>query len=174
MENKQNRMSPIIESLQRFAAIFSQTVLIFSIAGILLAQYAPQALPYSTLFDPDGKGLPYSSVLQLAGCSIIIAIFSVILYSEYVQAKVRFLFRSILLFLGILAISTIFAVIYKWYPFRNIRSWLNFAMYFTASFATMHIFVTVKLKLEWIKYNRLLKNYKARHKDNLSHSDYAE
>ena len=171
MESKQNRMSPIIESLQRFAAIFSQVVLIFSVAGILLAQYAPQVLPYSTLFDPDGRGLPYNSVLQLAVCSIIIAIFSVILYSEYVQAKVRFLFRSILLFLGILVITSIFAVIYKWYPFRNIQSWLKFAMYFTASFAVMHIFITVKLKLEWIKYNRLLKNYKARHKDNLSNSE---
>jgi len=165
MENKQNRMSPIIESLQRFAAIFSQTVLIFSIAGILLAQYAPQVLPYSTLFDPDGKGLPYNSVLQLAGCSIIIAVFSVVLYSEYVQAKIRFFLRSLLLFLGILAITSFFAVIYKWYPFHNIRSWFKFAMYFTASFAIMHIFVTVKLKLEWIKYNRLLKNYKARHKE---------
>jgi len=171
MENKQNKMSPIIESLQRFAAIFSQMVLIFSIAGILLVRYAPQVLPYSTLFDSDGKGLPYSSVLQLAGCSIIIAVFSVVLYSEYVQAKVRFLFRSIFLFLGILIITSIFAVIYKWYPFHNIRSWLKFAMFIAASFAIMHIFVTVKLKLEWIKYNRLLKNYKARHKDNLSQSE---
>ena len=156
-------MSPIIESLQRFAAIFSQSVLIFSIAGILLAQYAPQVLHYSTLFDPDGKGLPYNSVLQLAGCSIIIAIFSVILYSEYIQAKIRFFLRSLILFLGILATTSIFAAIYKWYPFNNLRSWLKFAMYFTAGFAIMHVFVTVKLKLEWIKYNRLLKNYKARH-----------
>jgi hypothetical protein len=61
-----------------------------------LAQYAPQVLPYSTLFEPDGKGLPYSSVLQLAVCSIIIAGFSVVLYSEYVQAK--FDFFSVLFF----------------------------------------------------------------------------
>jgi hypothetical protein len=35
-------MSPIIELVHRFTGIFSQTVLVFFIAGILIARYAPQ------------------------------------------------------------------------------------------------------------------------------------
>jgi len=168
MEDKQNRTSFIVELLQRFAALFSQAVLIFSISGMLVAKskYASQTLSLSTLFAPDGKGLPYASVLQLAGCSIIIVFFSMLLFSDYFQSKISFFFRSFLLFLATLAASSVFAVIFKWYPLDNIQSWLIFLFFAAAGFALMYAFIMLKLKMEEKKYNRLLQNYKARHKDN--------
>jgi len=166
MENKQNRMSPIFELVHRFTGIFSQTVLVFAIAGILIARYASPAVYLSTLFTSDGKGLTHSGILQLAGCSIIIAAFSAVLILEYFQTKIRFFFRSFIVFLATLATTSIFAIACKWYPFSNIQSWLLFWSFITAGFVVMHGFVMIKLKLEGIKYNRLLKNYKARHKDN--------
>ena len=171
MENKQNRMSPVIELVHRFTGIFSQTVLVFAIAGILIARYAPPTVYVSTLFTPDGKGLTHNGILQLAGCSIIIAAFSAVLILEYFQTKIRFFFRSFIVFLATLATTSIFAITCRWYPFSNIRSWLLFFGFITASFVVIHIFVMIKLKLEGLKYNRLLKNYKARNKDNLSSSE---
>ena len=168
MENKQNRMSPIIELVHRFIGIFSQTVLVFSIAGILIARYAPPTVYVSTLFTPDGKGLTHSGILQLAGCSIIIASFSAVLILEYFQTKLHYFCRFFIVFLATLATTSIFAVACKWYPFSNIQSWLLFFGFITAGFVVMHSFVMIKLKLEGKKYNRLLKNYKARRKDNLA------
>jgi hypothetical protein len=171
MENKQNRMSPIIELVHRFTGVFSQTILVFSIAGILIARYAPPTVYLSTLFTLDGKGLTHNGILQLAGCSIVIAAFSAVLILEYFQTKIHYFFRSFIIFLATLTTTSIFAVACKWYPFSNIRSWLLFWGFITAGFVVMHSFVMIKLKLEGKKYNRLLKNYKARHKDNLSHSE---
>jgi len=166
MENKQNGMSLVVELVQRFTALFSQAVLVFSISGILVAKHVSYALSFSTLFAPDGKGLPYTGVFQLAGCSIIIVLFSMLLFSDHFQTKIRFFFRSLLLFLVTLVTASVFAVIFKWYPLDNILSWLVFLFFATAGFALMYVFIMIKLKLEGIKYNRLLKNYKARHNDN--------
>jgi len=168
MEDKQNRTSLMVELLQRFAALFSQAVLIFTISGILIARskYASKTIALSTLFAPDGKGLPYTSVLQLAGCSIIIVFFSMLLFSDYFQTKIPFFFRSFLLFMATLATSSIFAIIFKWYPLINIKSWLLFFLFAAAGFALMYAFIMLKLKLEGRKYNRLLQNYKARLEDN--------
>jgi len=163
MENKQNRMSPIIELVHRFTGVFTQTILVFSVIGILIAKYAPPTVYLSTLFTSDGKGLTHSGILQLAGCSIVIAAFSAVLVLEYFQTKLHYFFRSFIVFLATLATTSIFAIACKWYPFSNIQSWLLFFGFITAGFAVMHSFVMIKLKLEGIKYNRLLKNYKARH-----------
>jgi hypothetical protein len=171
MENKQNRMSPIIELVHRFTGVFSQTVIVFAIAGILIARYAPPTVYLSTLFTPDGKGLTHNGILQLAGCSIVIAAFSAVLILEFFQTKLHYFFRSFIVFLSTLATTSIFAIVCKWYPFSNIQSWLLFWGFITAGFVVMHSFVMIKLKLEGIKYNRLLKNYKARRKNNLSHSE---
>jgi len=48
----------------------------------------------SALFTIDGNGLTHNGILQLAGCSIIIAVFSAALLLEYFQTKIRFFFRS--------------------------------------------------------------------------------
>jgi hypothetical protein len=165
MEDEQDRMSPIIELVHKFTGIFSQTILAFAIVGTLIARYAPTTVYLSTLFTPDGKGLTHNGILQLAGCSIIIAAFSAVLILECFQTKIRFLFRSFISFLATLITTSIFAITCRWYPFSNIRSWLLFLSFITVSFVVIHIFVMIKLKLEGIKYNRQLKNYKARRKD---------
>jgi len=166
MENKHIGMSFIVELLQRFTALFSQAVLIFTISGMLVARsrHASKTWAISTLFAPDGKGMPYASILQQAGCSIIIVFFSMLLFSDYFQTKMHFFYRSFLLFLATLITASVFALIFKWYPLDNIQSWLVYVMFTTAGFALMYIFIMIKLKLEGIKYNRLLQNYKARHK----------
>jgi len=165
MENKHIGMSFLVELLQRFTALFSQAVLIFTVSGMLVARsrYASVTLSLSTLFAPDGRGLPYNSILQLAGCSIIIVFFSMLLFSDYFQTKISFFSRSLILFLTTLITAAIFAVIFKWYPLTNIQSWLAYVMFTAGGFALMYVFIIIKLKLEGIKYNRLLQNYKARH-----------
>jgi hypothetical protein len=76
--------------------------------------------------------------------------------------KTPFLFRGFLLLLVTLVTTSIFALVFNWFPSNDIRAWLGFVLCtigcFTVSFALM----LLKLKLEGKKDTKLLEDYKVR------------
>jgi len=116
----------------------------------------------STLFSFN-SGLQYGTILQTAGFSLIIAFFSVLLFSEHIQMKIRFLSRGFLLLLVTLLTTSIFAVIFKWFPSNNIQGWIGFVLCTIGCFVFSFTLTSLKLKLEGKKYTKLLAGYKERH-----------
>jgi len=162
MIDKKYKVALAIELARRFTVIFSLSIIAITIAGLLISVNGRDMRNVSTLFAFN-NGLQYNTILQTAGFSLIIAFFSVLLFSEYIQVKIRFLFRGFLLLLVTLFTTSIFAVIFKWFPQDNFQGWIGFALCTIFCFAVCFILTLLKLRLEGKKYNKLLLDYKARH-----------
>jgi len=116
----------------------------------------------STLFAFN-SGMQYSTILQTAGFSLIIAIISVLFFSEHIQTKINFLFRGFLLLFATLLTTSIFAVIFNWFPSENIQGWIGFVLCTIVCFVVCFALTLLKLKLEGKKYTKLLAGYKERY-----------
>jgi ABC-type multidrug transport system permease subunit len=161
MDEEMKIPSLITELLRRVGIIFLLTILVVSAAGMLVNRYDSTAGAESTLFALTG-GLTYNIIFQITGFSLIIAIFSVLLFSEYFQIKIRFLLRGLLLLLTTLGTTSVFAVLFKWFPPNSIQSWLGFIICTVICFAISFALTYLKLKLEIKKYGKLLAEYKLR------------
>jgi len=162
MIEKKYRTAFAIELAQKFTVIFSLAIIAITIAGILIGLNGEDMRDMSTLFAFN-SGLQYSTILQTAGFSLIIAIFSVLLFSEHIQTKINFLFRGFLLLFATLLTTSIFAIIFNWFPAGNIQGWIGFVLCTIVCFAVCFVLTLLKLKLEGKKYTKLLAGYKARH-----------
>jgi len=152
----------VIEFTRMFGAIFSLSIIAITIAGMFVGLYDQNMRDVSSLFA-FGNGLQYSTILQIAGFALITAIFSVLLFSEYLQTKTSFLFRGFLLLLVTLVTTSIFALIFNWFPANDIRAWLSFVLCTIGCFVVSFALTVLKLKLEGKKYTKLLEDYKVRH-----------
>jgi len=161
MIEKKYKAALAIEFTRRFTVIFSLSIIAITIAGILITLYGQDMRELSTLFLLN-SGLQYSTILQVAGFSIIISVFSVLLFSEHIQTKINFLFRGFLLLLTTLITTSIFAIIFNWFPKDNIQGWISFVLCTIACFAVSFTLTLLKLKLEGKKYAKLLADYKKR------------
>jgi len=153
----------LIDWARNFGAVFSLTIIAMSAAGMLVGLNGQDMSEVSTLFALN-RGLQYSTIMQAAGFSLIIAFFTVLLFSEHIQIKIRFLFRGFLLLLATLVTTSIFALIFKWFPKNNAHGWIGFIFSTIVCFTICFILTLLKLKLEGKKYAKLLAGYKARHK----------
>ncbi|GBU27797.1 hypothetical protein R84B8_01338 [Treponema sp. R8-4-B8] len=166
MIEKKYRSALIIEFAQRFTVIFSLAIIAITIAGMLIALNGQDMREVSTLFAFN-SGLYYGVILQIAGFSLIISFFSLLLFSEHIQTKIPFLFRGFLLLLATLVTTSIFAFIFKWFPQDNIQGWISFALCTIICFAVCFALTLLKLKLEGKKYAKLLEDYKERQNKSL-------
>ena len=161
MIEKKYRAALAIEFARRFTVIFSLSIIAITIAGMLIMLYGQDMREVSTLFILN-KGLQYNTILQVAGFSLIISFFSVLLFSEHIQTKLNFLFRGLLLLLTTLITTSIFAIIFNWFPQDNIQGGIGFVFCTIVCFAVCFALTLLKLKLEGKKYVKLLAGYKAR------------
>jgi len=163
MNKKQYRITFLIDWARNFGVIFSLAIIAMTAAGMLIKLNGRDMSELSTLFE-FSKGLLYSTIMQIAGFSFIIAFFTVLLFSEHIQIKIRFFYRGFLLLLVTLVVTSVFAFIFKWFPKNNIQGWIGFLVCTIICFTISFFLTLLKLKLEGKKYAKLLAGYKARHK----------
>ena len=167
MYKEQNGKPLVLELLNRFGSVFTLTVLLVTITGLLIARFAPDTKEISTLFVLGSTGLPYSAILQLAFCALILAAFSLLLFSERFLTKMRFIWRFFFLYLSTLLTVSIFSMVYGWFPADNPLSWITFILWLAICIAIAYVITRLKFKLENKKIHRLLEDYKERHNMNL-------
>ena len=163
MDEEFERVPFFTQILRNTAAIFTLTVLVISVAGMILTRFDPDLRETSSLFALAPLGLTYNIILQIAGGSVILAIISTFLFSEQFFYEMRFLPRIVIFLLMTLIVFTLFAVIFKWLPLNEPMSWLGFFVSTLVCFFISIGSTLVKLRLEGKKYSKLLESYKARH-----------
>jgi drug/metabolite transporter (DMT)-like permease len=165
MGEEKNGFLVIMALLRYFAVIFTMTILAISLAGILSARHAPITQEVPTLYISGGAGLYCNTILQLAGFAFILAAFVALLFSDRFFSGVHFPVRILLLLLATLVIFSIFSIIFKWFPTDDPKAWLAFVLSAVVCSAISFGLTLLKFKMEGKKYDRLLANYKARHKN---------
>ncbi|MDR0877891.1 MAG: hypothetical protein LBN21_07545 [Treponema sp.] len=162
MDKERNKTAFISDLLGSFAAIFTTAFLVLSLVVMLVTRHSPYIQDISALFAFGSAGISYSIIFQIAGFSFILAIIKVFLFSELFFVKMRFLWRTFLLFLATVLTFSIFAVIFNWFQVNEPLTWLGFFISTSVCFSVSFCLTLLKLKLEGRKYDKLLANYKAR------------
>ena len=165
MDNEKKNVSLITGYLREFANIFTLLVLSISLTGIFISFFYPETQNLSAIFALGREGLPYTAIMQSVGFALIMAFVSRILFSGYFSNKLTFMWRYFLFFLATLITTSVFSIIFKWFPVNNLRAWLIFIPVFFIFFTAAIVFSLILLKIEDKKYNRLLENYKSRQSD---------
>ena len=166
MNEELKDVSFFTQLLRNTAAIFTFFVLVISVVCMVLVRFYPILRETCSLFALGPLGLACNTILQIAGCSIILAVIATFLFSEHFFYKMRFLLRTVIFLLMTLIICSLFSIIFKWFPVYAPAAWLQF---FISAFICFFISIgltIVKYKLEGKKYNKLLESYKARHNIN--------
>ena len=159
--NKEKNNVPIITGfLREFATIFTLIVLCMSLAGKFISIYAHEIWNLSTIFALGGTSLPYTTIMQSAVYALIMAIVSRFLFSGYIITKISFIWRYFIFFLVTLLTTSVFAIVFNWFPVGIVQAWLVFIPIFFVFFAIAIGLSIVLLKFEDKKYNRLLEKYK--------------
>ena len=163
MNEELNEASFLTQLLRNIGAIFTLSVLAISIAGMVFSRNDPKMRELFSMFSLAPLGITYNAILQIAAFSVVLAIISTFLFSEQFFYKMRFLWRTILLFLMTFVSFSLFSILFKWFPVNDPMVWIGF---FISTFVCffMSIGLTLaKQKLEGKKYNKLLESYKGRH-----------
>ena len=126
MDNEKNKAPLITGFLREFAAIFTLIVLSISLSGTFMSVYYPEIQNLSAIFALGRTGLPYTMILQSVGFALIIAFISRFLFSGYFTSKMSFMWRYFIFFLATLFTTSIFAILFKWFPVNNMQAWLYF------------------------------------------------
>ena len=161
--DKKNETPFIMDLMRNFLTIFALSVLAISFAGLLITWYAPGASDISALFVHGGIGIPYHVILQIAGFSLVLACFSILIISDRFIIKMQFWLRIILLFIAALITFSIFIIIFKWFPVNDILACVGFFISTFICFIFSLGLTFLKFKLEGKKYNNLLAKYKEAH-----------
>jgi hypothetical protein len=162
MDEEHERKPLSTELLNRFATTFTMIILVMTLTGILISYNVPDAQEVSTLFALGRAGLPYNSILQLIGLAFILAVFTVLLFSERFNIKMRFISRFVLLMLSALIATSIFGVVFKWFPANDPLAWIGLVLSFVVCSVITSAFTLLYQRLVGKKYNKLLADYKAR------------
>jgi len=163
MDKERNETPFIMDLMRNMATIFTLSILAISLAGLLLACFAPDSQDISTLFASGGIGFPYSVIFQVAGFSFILAVFSITIISDRFIKKLQFWLRIIFLFISAIITFSIFAIIFKWFPINDPLAWLGFLCSAFVCFVFSLGLTFIKFKIERKRYNTLLEKYKKTH-----------
>ena len=158
MDEERSEASIPTMLLRAFATTFSWSILAMCVVGMLNVRYSPGT---GHLFDFDGAGIPFTSILQIAGFSLVMAFFAVLLFSRRFFASMRYFLRAFFLCLATLVTCSVFVLLFEWFPTYNPRAWFTFVLATVLCFSFSFALVRIKHKLEGKKYDRLLANYKA-------------
>jgi hypothetical protein len=165
MYEEQDRTSFIVGFFRSYATVFTLSILVTLLMGLLISRFFPGTQEISSLFAL--KGFSYNSILELAGYSFFLAVFMELLMSYRLLIKMRFFSRLLVFFLAVLFTSSIFSVIFKWFPADNLTSWVGFLIAFIICFALSFVLTTLVFRTKNKKYNKLLEAYKERSKINM-------
>jgi len=157
--------APATKFLRMFATIFTQTILSMTFVGMLIAGMFGnfEASVHHGIFGYGFAGLPFASLVQVAGLSLVMTFWCFLLTSPKVFARLRFLRFAVLVYLATMLSASAFAVIFRWLP-ADLPAWTLLVAFGVASFAfaIVFIFAVLKNRAEARRYGELLENYKAR------------
>ena len=172
MDKEQNESMFSAKLLRNFGTIFTFSILSMTIAARIVTRFSPEVKNLSTLFTLGEAGLSFNTILQIAGFSLLLDFFMVLIFSEIFIKNMRFLRRTVhFSYVSLLTLS-VFSLVFKWFPANDPLAWLGFILSTIICFAASIGLTLLKLKLEGKKYNRLLANYKAQYKINRSNINY--
>ena len=140
--------------MQLVAAVKSAASLAFT-AQIMLVTVA------SMLFNRDGISISF--IWQMMFLALIYGCLQLIAFSENYLGKMKTPGRVMFLGASMFVALASFALVFQWFPTRNMLNWLIFIAFYAVVFAVAVFALRTVFRLSGIKYNQMLAAYQANH-----------
>ncbi len=147
----------MINIIKKSALPFIVSTMLLTIIGSFIGK---DMSTISTLCT--SQGIPFTSLFQLMGLSIVIGIVNTIFDLSNTLKKIRLIYQIIIRIFFIIIIIVIFVSIFDWFPFYDIHAWAGFFISFGLCFGIsmlLSLYFTHKKDQE---YEQLLEKYKER------------
>lgn len=137
-----------------FLITFASSILVVSILGYLLQD---MVMSMSQLFALGSKGLSYVVIFEIALLSLMISLYSYVLFETRILENWLVLYKVILMFILSGITTAIFVVVFGWFPISEYRGWIGFLISFLLCFIIATGAMLYKNKKVEQHYNACLK-----------------
>lgn len=117
----------IFDYIKQFFTTYGIMVVIFIVTNLLVGN---EARVLSTLFALGSVGLSTATLLQLLFLAVIITVAQNIFLSDLVIKNMALIVRNILFFVTVMVATTLFIILFGWFPVGDPRAWIGFIVCF--------------------------------------------
>ena len=137
-------MKNITKSIVPVSIMFTSSMIIFMIISLLF----------------KNESVKITTILSILLFSILGSLIQYIAFTNILIKKASYSIRLILFVIPFLAVLTLCAICFNWFPKENIGSWITFIIIFIAIFIVMTIGFEIYFRIAGKKYDGLLGQYK--------------
>ena len=117
----------IFDYIKQLFTTYGIMVVIFIVTNLLVGN---EARVLSTLFALGSVGLSTVTLLQLFLLALIITIAQNIFLSDILIKNMALIVRNILFFVTVMVASTLFIILFSWFPIGDPSAWIGFIVCF--------------------------------------------
>jgi len=137
-------MKNITKSIVPVSIMFTSSMIIFMIISLLF----------------KNESVKITTILSILLFSILGSLIQCIAFTNFLIKKASYSTRLIIFIIPFLAVLSICAICFNWFPKDNIGSWVTFIIIFIAIFIIMTIGFEIYFRIAGKKYDGLLGQYK--------------
>lgn len=137
-------MKNITKSIVPVSIMFTSSMIIFMIISLLF----------------KNESVEITTILSILLFSILGSLIQCIAFTNFLIKKASYSTRLIIFIIPFLAVLSICAICFNWFPKDNIGSWITFMIIFIAIFIVMTIGFEIYFRVVGKKYDGLLGQYK--------------
>lgn len=137
-------MKNITKSIVPVSIMFTSSMIIFMIISLLF----------------KNESVEITTILSILLFSILGSLIQCIAFTNFLIKKASYSTRLIIFIIPFLAVLSICAICFNWFPKDNIGSWVTFIIIFIAIFIIMTIGFEIYFRVVGKKYDGLLGQYK--------------
>lgn len=137
-------MKNITKSIVPVSIMFTSSMIIFMIISLLF----------------KNESVEITTILSILLFSILGSLIQYIAFTNFLIKKASYSTRLIIFIIPFLAVLSVCAICFNWFPKDNIGSWVTFIIIFIAIFIIMTIGFEIYFRVVGKKYDGLLGQYK--------------
>ncbi|MBP5654199.1 MAG: hypothetical protein J6X33_01665 [Clostridiales bacterium] len=123
MDDRKNIFDYIGQLFTRYGVM----VVIFIVLSLIMGEHAKNL---STLFALGSSGLSLATLGQLFLLTVILVLLQVIFLSDVIIKDMSLILRNVFFFLSVMAVSTVFVILFAWFPVTEPSAWIGFIVSF--------------------------------------------
>lgn len=147
----------VFDYLAQVMIVFGFTMLALNIFCIVLGNSAKDL---SAMFELGNQGIPVGIAFQFLCVSALTICVKLVFFTDVLIKNMPIWLRTICMLATIVAIITVFSVLFHWFPVDMWQSWAAFLMSFGLSFLGSYLVVVMKEKTENRKMEEALRRIK--------------
>ena len=151
------KKSTIFDYLTQIMIIWGISILSLCLFCSLFGEVAKQ---YSSMFQLGKTGVAVVTLMQYLLLSVIITSLRWLIFTDILIKHVSIVIRTVVMFVCVILLTGIFAAIFLWFRFDNIKAWIMFFVCFFVCSCISVIVSAIKEKSDNKKMQEALEHLK--------------